>query len=168
MAEMYPRIGLVVCVLIVFAVAGVGSFFTRRGIRDWYPSLRKPSFNPPAWIFGPVWTVLYLSMAVAAWLVWRERSLQTVALPLTLFAVQLALNAAWTGIFFGLRRPGAAFVEICCLWALILLTLISFWRVSPLAGVLLIPYQLWVTFAAFLNLAIWRLNRWQSSSPADA
>jgi tryptophan-rich sensory protein len=151
-------VGLVVAIAVCFGAAALGSVFTARSIPDWYATLAKPSWTPPGAVFGPVWTLLYLSMAVAAWLVWREQELAGKALPLGLFAVQLVLNAAWSVIFFGLQRPGAAFAEIVILWLAILATLVTFWRVSPVAGALLVPYQAWVTFAAALNFAIWRLN----------
>ena len=146
---------LAVASVACFAVAGAGAWLTSRGLVDWYPALRKPPFNPPDYVFGPVWTALYAMMAVAAWLVWRKAG---TGYPLGLFALQLALNLAWTALFFGLRLPGLAFAEILVLWASIAATVVSFWRVSVPAGALLVPYLLWVGFAAVLNLAIWRLN----------
>jgi len=146
---------LAVAFVACFAVAGAGAWLTSRGLVDWYPALRKPPFNPPDYVFGPVWTALYAMMAVAAWLVWRKAG---TGYPLGLFALQLALNLAWTALFFGLRLPGLAFAEILVLWASIAATVVSFWRVSVPAGALLVPYLLWVGFAAVLNLAIWRLN----------
>lgn len=121
----------------------------------WYAALVKPAWNPPAWIFGPAWTLLYTLMAVAAWLVWKRDGWRR---PLMLYGVQLALNAAWTPIFFGAHELGWALVEIAALWTAILLTLLSFWRVSRLAGWLFVPYLAWVTFATALNFALWRLN----------
>ena len=132
--------------------------FTARSVGDWYAGLNKPSWTPPSAVFAPVWSALYVMMGVAAWLVWRRGGLTAVAVPLALFGIQLALNVAWSAIFFGLRRPGWAFVEIVALWALILATVIAFRRISPTAGYLLLPYLAWVTFAAALNLAIWRAN----------
>jgi len=143
---------------ICFAAAAVGVWLTGDAIETWYRPLQKPSFNPPNWVFGPAWTVLYSMMAVAAWLVWNERDRRDVALPLALFGVQLVLNAAWSGIFFGMHNPAAALVEIAVLWLTILATLIAFGRVKRLAGALLAPYLAWVTFATVLNFAIWRLN----------
>lgn len=142
-----------------FAAAGIASLYTTPAIPGWYASLQKPAWNPPNWLFGPVWTLLYLSMAVAVWLVWRERGFAGAALPHTLFVVQLILNALWSIIFFGWRRPDLALVEIFFLWAAIFATMLSFWRVSQAAAWLIWPYLLWVTFAGFLNLSIWRLNR---------
>ena len=141
-----------------FTAAAIGGTATSRAVRDWYPTLVKPAWNPPAWLFGPVWTVLYIAMAVAAWLVWRRVGWAGARLALTLFMVQLTLNAAWSIIFFGLRNPGAAFAEVVVLWAAILGTLVLFWQVSVPAGILFIPYLAWVSFATVLNFAIWRLN----------
>jgi benzodiazapine receptor len=149
---------LVASLVLCFAVAGVGGYWTSLGLGPWYDGLRKPSWTPPNRIFGPVWTVLYASMAVAAWLVWRRRGAQRVALPLGLFGLQLALNLAWSGLFFALRRPGLAFGEVVPLWAAILATLLSFGRVSRWAALLMVPYLAWVAYAAALNFAIWRLN----------
>jgi tryptophan-rich sensory protein len=120
--------------------------------------LSKPAWNPPAWLFGPVWTVLYLMMAIAAWLVWRKMGFSGAAGAMGIFAVQLALNAAWSPLFFGLRNPAAGLVDIAALWIAVGVTLIAFWRVLPLAAVLLLPYWLWVSFATALNFAIWRRN----------
>lgn len=146
-------------IALCFAVAGLGSLFTTPAIAGgWYAALQRPAWSPPNWVFGPVWTLLYLSMAVAAWLVWRERGFSGAAWPLAFFAAQLLLNAAWSPLFFGAKQLGWAFVEIVFMWAAILATLVSFWRVSAWAGGLLVPYQLWVTFAAALNFAIWRMN----------
>ena len=141
--------------MVCFAVAGLGGLATTPNIPNWYAGLAKPSWTPPGWLFGPVWSVLYLSMAVAAWLVWRKGN---AVVPLILFAVQLAFNAAWSWLFFGLHNPGAAFVDIVLLWAAIVATTIVFWRRSLVAGLLFVPYLAWVSFAAVLNFAIWRLN----------
>jgi translocator protein len=151
-------IGLAIFVAICFAAAGVGSLFTTPVIPEWYARLRKPPWTPPNWVFGPVWSALYLAMAVAAWLVWRKKGLAGAAIPMTLFFVQLVLNVGWSFLFFGLQRPGLAFAEIILLWLAILATLIAFWHVALVAGLLLLPYLLWVTFAAALNFAIWRMN----------
>jgi translocator protein len=141
-----------------FAAAWMGSSFTEPQIPGWYESLRKPAWTPPNWLFGPVWSLLYLSMGVAAWLVWRERGLGGAPLAFALFFAQLALNAIWSILFFGRRSPGAAFAEITVLWAAIFATMVAFWRVSRPAGWLFVPYLWWVTFATFLNYAIWRAN----------
>lgn len=140
------------------AVLAVASFGAQFGPGEWYRGLEKPSFNPPNWVFGPVWSLLYLGMAFAAWLVWMKRNEAAVALPLALYAAHLMLNGLWSWLFFGLHRTGLAFVEILVLEALIVIVLVLFWRVRPLAGALLIPYAAWVGFASVLNFAIWRLN----------
>jgi len=145
-------VGLVGWLALCFGAAAVGARF-RPGA--WYAALRKPAWNPPDWIFAPVWSVLYVLMAAAAWSVWRQAG---VAPQLGLFLLQLALNAAWTWLFFGLRRPGLALAEIAVLWLAIAATVVAFWSVRPLAGWLLIPYLAWVTFAGALNAALWRYN----------
>ena len=153
-------IGLACAVAVCFAAAGISSLYTTPAIPVWYASLQKPAWNPPNWLFGPVWTLLYLSMAVAVWLVWRKQGFGSGAgLPLAIFAVQLILNALWLIIFFGWKRPGLALVEIFFLWAAIFATMLSFWRISQIAAWLMWPYLMWVTFAGFLNLAIWKLTR---------
>lgn len=143
--------------LVCFLAAGLGSLFTTLSVGDWYVGLAKPSWNPPGWVFGPVWTALYAMMAIAGWLVWR-RGGPASWLALRWFAVQLALNVGWSAIFFGFQMPGLAVVEILALWLTIAATLVTSWRVSRSAGILLVPYLLWVSFAAVLNFAIWRLN----------
>ncbi len=148
-------ISLVVSLVVCFAAAFVG---TRYLPDEWFRNLKKPSWNPPNWLFAPVWTLLYALMAIAAWRVWEQVGVKSVLI-LTLFVVQLGLNAAWTWIFFGLHRLDRAFVDIVVLWVLIAATLIGFWQVDEWAGLLLLPYLAWVTFASFLNLTIWRINR---------
>jgi tryptophan-rich sensory protein len=143
--------------LACFLAAGLGSLFTMVSLGSWYSGLAKPPWTPPSWVFGPVWTVLYAMMAVAGWLVWR-RGVPASWLALRWFAVQLTLNVAWSAFFFGLQMPGLAVAEILALWVAIAATLRASWRVSRPAGVLLIPYLLWVSFAVALNVAIWRLN----------
>jgi tryptophan-rich sensory protein len=155
----HPFWMLLAFIAVCFAVSGAGAMVTRGPVSQWYPALLKPAWNPPAWVFGPVWTLLYLMMAVAAWLVWRKRGFTDGAAALWLFAIQLALNAAWSPLFFGLRNPLAGLLDIIPLWAAILATMVAFWRISPLAGALLAPYWLWVGFATALNFTIWRLNR---------
>ncbi len=150
---------LLLCLVVPLAVGGLAGWATASSVASWYPTLVKPSFNPPAWVFGPVWTLLYLTMGVAAFLVWR-RGLDAagVRTALTLFVAQLVLNGVWSLLFFGLRAPGLAFAEILVLWLAIGATTRLFWRVVPAAGLLLVPYWLWVSFAAVLNGALWRLN----------
>ncbi len=158
MSHPHPAIAFLFWLAVVFAAAVAGSAFTREGLAQWYTNLRKPSFNPPNWVFAPVWTILYILMAVAIWLVRQRGDSQLVLIATILFVVQLALNVLWTMIFFRLRSPRAAFAEIIILWSVILATLVAFWQIKPVAGALMLPYQLWVTFAAALNLAIARLN----------
>jgi tryptophan-rich sensory protein len=159
---MTRRINIPVLIGFVFGcqLAGIiGSFFTVRSVQTWYVTLQKPSFNPPNWIFGPVWIALYLFMAIAAYLVWtkgwQNRSIKAA---LAVFLVQLVLNSFWSILFFGLRLPFWAFVEIVFLWLAILLTCVVFFRISRAAALLLIPYFIWVSFASVLNYFLWRLN----------
>jgi translocator protein len=142
---------LVVFLALAFAAAGVGSQF---GPSPWFEALHKPSWNPPDWVFAPVWTSLYAMMAVAAWLVWRTGA----RAPLAWWLVQLVLNAAWSWLFFGLRRPDLAFADIVVLWVAIAATIVAFAPASRTAALLLAPYLAWVTFATALNGTIWRLN----------
>ena len=151
-------IGLVAAIVICFAAAGLGGLVTTPQIPNWYADLAKPTWTPPDWIFGPVWSLLYLMMAVAAWLVWREAGFAGAKWPLALFAIQLALNSLWSVLFFGFQNPGAAAIEIVILWTAILATLVAFWNRSMLAGGLLLPYLTWVSYAAVLNVAIWQMN----------
>lgn len=148
-------IALVVWIAIPLAA---GMFGSRFAPGEWYESLEKPPWNPPGWVFGPVWTALYITMGVAAWIVWRDAAGARRYLPLGLFVFQVILNGLWSWIFFGLERPGAAFGEILVLLISIFLTLVAFWRVRPAAGVLLVPYLLWVAFASILNYQLWRMN----------
>lgn len=153
-------IWLVLLAFIVLCLGAgfAGSLATLQGVRNWYPTLRKPTGTPPNWVFGPVWTVLYIVMAVAAWIVWRDVGWQIARPALILFFGQLALSIAWSGIFFASRQPGLAFAEIIILWLAIAATAMFFWYFVPLAGALMLPYLAWVTFASYLNLGIWRLN----------
>jgi len=138
------------------AASGTAFFVSTGG---WYASLRKPAWNPPSWLFGPVWTLLYVMMAVAAWLVWREGGWKNQARPLALFLFQWLLNVLWTPLFFGMHRAGLAYIEIVALWCVLTATLGLFWRVKKTAGLLLVPYLVWVTFAAALNFTLWHMNR---------
>ena len=125
---------------------------------SFYAQLARPAWAPPAGVFGPVWTLLYLLMGIAAWLVWRERGARAVRGALALFVVQLAVNALWSWLFFAWRQGGLAFVEVVVLLALVAATLAAFWRVRPLAGALLVPYLLWVSFATALTWSVWQAN----------
>lgn len=139
-----------------FAAAWLGSQLTRPALASWYASLAKPAWTPPNWVFAPAWTTLFALMAIAGYLAWRRAGL--LSLPLALFALQLVLNVAWSGLFFRLKSPGAAMLEIVFLWLAILATTLSFWRVNRLAAWLFVPYLVWVAYAASLNFAIWRMN----------
>jgi tryptophan-rich sensory protein len=149
-------IGAVVWLAITFGAAALGARYLPD---EWYKQIRKPSWNPPNKIFAPVWTVLYLLMAIAAWLVWKRYGVADAIVPLALFIVQLLLNAAWTWLFFGKHQLGTALIDIIVLWLVILTVIILFWGLEPLAGLLLVPYLAWVSFATFLNYTILRLNR---------
>jgi tryptophan-rich sensory protein len=171
----WPSLG--VALLIPFIAAAIGGLATERSVDGWYRTLRKPAWNPPAWLFGPVWSVLYLLMGIASWLVWRQSadvtnhgdasmaaavSQNRVAgsgQALTWYGVQLVANALWPLLFFGARRIRFALGELIVLWALIASTALQFYRIRPLAGMLLVPYFAWTSFAAILNATLWRLNR---------
>ena len=151
---------LVVSIIACLAAGAVGSIFTREAIPTWYATLEKPAFNPPNWLFAPVWTLLYIMMGVAAFLVWRKGlENRQVRIALIVFLVQLVLNALWSVVFFGLEFPLYGVVVIAALWVAILFTVLKFYRISLAASVLMWPYLLWVTFAAVLNSSIWLLNR---------
>lgn len=150
---------LAASILVCLGAGWIGAIFTTRSIPTWYAGLAKPSFNPPNGLFGPVWTLLYLLMGIALFLVWRKAPHSSGAgLALVLFLVQLLLNVLWSILFFGFRSPALGLGDILLLWAAILATMLLFFRVSPAAGALLVPYLLWVSFASVLNFAIWRLN----------
>ena len=138
---------------VTFAVAAIGAQFMPG---PWYTALAKPAWTPPGWLFGPVWTVLYVMIAISAWLVWQRQP--RVSPALALWVAQLALNGIWSWLFFGLERPGLAAIDIVVLLAAIIATALAFARESRPAALLLVPYALWVSFATALNLAIWRLN----------
>lgn len=143
-------------VLVTVAVGASASTFTEPNIEGWYAGLSHPSFAPPNWVFAPVWTALYVLMAVAAWRTWRVAG--TKSPEMLSYALQLIFNFAWSAIFFAAHRIGLAFIEICVLVALILATAILFWRRDRLAGLLFLPYLAWTSFAAFLTYAFWTLN----------
>ena len=148
-------LGLVGWLAISLAAGGIGSRYLPGA---WYASLAKPSWTPPNAVFAPVWTVLYILMGVAAWLVWRRAGFQAAGAALILFVVQLVLNALWSYFFFGLHRPDIALVDIVVLWSAILVVVVLFWREDPRAGAIMLPYLVWVGFASCLNFALWRLN----------
>lgn len=146
--------------IILPQLAGIiGSFFTMKNIPGWYAGLNKPSFNPPNWLFGPVWTTLYLMMGVSFFIIWAYYTRSSFyKLAITVFLIQLFLNLLWSFLFFGLKNPLAGLVEIFFLWTAILLTIILFFKISKTASILLIPYLLWVTFASVLNYFLYKLN----------
>jgi tryptophan-rich sensory protein len=146
------------CLLLPFVAAAVGALVGPGGAGGWYASIAKPAWTPPSWVFGPAWTTLYLLMGVALWLVWTRSEGDVRRRAVAAFGVQLALNAAWSPVFFGLHEPGWAFLVIVLLWGAIVATVFLFLRTVRAAGLLLLPYLGWVTFAAALNFAIWRLN----------
>ncbi len=150
-------VGLMAWLAICFAASAVGALASVQA-RSFYGQLTQPDWAPPPEIFGPVWTVLYTLMAVAAWLVWRSQGFRDNRAALALFLLQLAVNALWSWLFFAWRLGALALADVLVLWILIAATAIAFWRVSPLAGALLIPYLLWVGFASALNYALWQLN----------
>ena len=155
------QIAKLICSVSVCLLTGfVGSFSTMDSVSTWYADLSKPSFNPPGWAFGVVWPILYVMMAVAAFLIWKRgiRHRQ-IKVALGLFVFQLVLNGLWTPLFFGLHMMGLALAEIILLWVAIVVTMVAFWRISKPATYLLIPYILWVSFAIVLNASLWHLNK---------
>jgi tryptophan-rich sensory protein len=147
---------LFIFIALCLGAAGLGAIATTPEIDGWYRTLAKPTWNPPDWVFGPVWTTLYVMMAVAAWLAWRVTGWRSAGLGL--FAFQLVLNIAWSWVFFGMHQVGWACIEIVFLWLAIAATTIAFFQRARLAGWLMLPYLVWVTFASVLNFAIWRMN----------
>ena len=146
---------LLISLVIPFLASAIGGLFTASSVSTWYLTLIKPSFNPPSWVFGPVWTILYLLMGISLYLVWIKKFDKNA---FTFFGIQLVLNALWSILFFGLKSPLFAFIEIVLLWIAILITVIYFYRINKISAYLLIPYILWVSFAAILNFAIFILN----------
>lgn len=161
-SHMFEKVGVfrLLASVIICQFAGViGSIFTASSLESWYVFLEKPPFSPPSWVFFPVWTILYTLMGISLYLVWEQGLQQReVKTGVFLFGLQLGLNTLWSLLFFGLRSPYYAFLEILMLWVAILLTMVRFWKVSRAASILLIPYALWVSFAALLNYQIWVLN----------
>jgi translocator protein len=147
--------------IVIAQLAGlIGSVFTFPSVKGWYLTINRPSWNPPGFVFGPVWTLLYTLMGIASYLVWQKRELgQSVRVALMVYGVHLVLNALWSIIFFGLKNPGLAFMEIIGLLFFIVLTMVLFYKIRPVTVWLLLPYLLWTSFATFLNFTIWSLNR---------
>jgi tryptophan-rich sensory protein len=157
MTKQRQALGLAGWLVVCFAASGIGAIASVQA-RDFYGQLAQPAWAPPSSVFGPVWTVLYALMAISAWLVWRRGGIRANRAALSLFLLQLALNALWSWLFFAWHLGGWAFAEIVVLWFLILATLVAFWRVRALAGALLGPYLAWVGFASALNHCVWQLN----------
>ena len=150
---------LLVSIIVCLAAGFIGSIFTNANIPTWYAALKKPSFAPPNWVFAPVWTILFVLMGIAAYLVWRQGfHTPTVKTALIIFIVQLIFNMLWSLVFFTLKSPLFGFVVIIILWLLILFTIVYFSNISKIAGILLVPYIVWVSFASILNFMLWRLN----------
>ncbi len=149
---------LILFLVLAFAAAGIGSLATSSSVDTWYDSLQKPAWNPPKAVFGPVWTVLYILMAISTWRVWRVGDPLSARVTVMLYALQLALNALWSILFFGRQSPGAALVDILALWLLLTVIFIRFWTRDRIAAAMWAPYLLWVSFATALNSAIWKLN----------
>ena len=147
---------LLISILIPFIASVIGGFFTATSVSSWYVDLVKPSFNPPSWVFGPVWTILYLMMGISLYFIWVSKKRNKVIF--WFFGTQLFLNVLWSILFFGLKNPLLAFVEIIFLWVFILMTTICAYRINKVSSYLFIPYLLWVTFAAILNFSIYVLN----------
>ena len=153
-------IALIISIAICLGAGALGTIYTIPSIPGWYASLTKPPFTPPNYLFGPAWTLLYVLMGIAAYLIWsRGSENKAVRAALGIFAAQLILNAVWTPLFFGFHWLLAAFIEIIILWLFILWTIVKFYRISSVAGLLLVPYILWVSFASVLNFSVWWLNR---------
>ncbi len=151
-------IPIFISILIAQAAGIVGSVFTASSVRTWYVALAKPTWNPPSWVFGPVWTTLFTLMGIAAGMVWARRGEPGASAALWAYGIQLGLNVLWSILFFNVQSPGAAFVEIILLLVTIIITTVLFWRINSVAGALLLPYIAWVSFAAYLNYTIWQLN----------
>ena len=151
-------IGLIVILIVCQATGGLGAIATTPQIDTWYAQLNKPSWNPPPWVFGPVWTTLFVLMGIAAWLVWKQGGFKAARLPLSLFGMQLLLNLAWSWIFFHFHAMGIAFFELLALWVAIAACIATFWNKSKVGAMLLLPYLAWVSFAGLLNFTLWQLN----------
>lgn len=149
---------LLSAILLTELIGSFGTIFTIPNIPTWYATLTKPALNPPSWVFGPVWTILFLLMGVSLFLVWQARPGTTKRYALVIFFIQLALNVLWSAIFFGWHLLGWAIFEILLLWFAIVATIIACYRVNKVAGYLLVPYLVWVSFAVFLTYSVWRLN----------
>ena len=152
-------VGLFAFIFFCLVVSGIGGAITASSVETWYQALEKPTFNPPDWVFAPVWTLLYIIMGTAAWRVWRFRSFEATSKALGLFALQLGFNLTWSFLFFGLQRIDLALVDIIILLVVIIVNAIMFWRIDRLAGLMFLPYIAWVTYATILNSSLWLLNK---------
>ena len=155
---MRELLGLAAFIALCLGISALGGWVTAGSVGTWYAAFAKPAFNPPAWVFAPVWTALYLMIAVAGWRVWRRRGFAGARAAMSVYALQLALNLGWSILFFGGRMIGAALAEIALLLAAIVVNAALFWRIERAAALLLLPYAAWVAFAMVLNAALWRLN----------
>ena len=151
-------IPLIISIAIAQAAGIIGSVFTVSSVNTWFDTLAKPTWNPPSWVFGPVWITLYTLMGIAAYLIWQHKDVAGAKTALVVYGVHLIFNALWSILFFGLKNPGLAFLDIIILLVLIVVTAVLFGRISPVAGALLLPYLAWVLFATYLNYSIWQLN----------
>jgi len=151
-------LSLIIFIIIAQSAGIIGSFFTAPQIETWYVFLEKPFFAPPNWLFAPAWVTLYTLMGIASFLVWQKRQFPRARSALYFYLSQLLFNALWSIVFFGMQSPFLGFLVIVILWLLIFITMVKFWKTEKIAGLLFIPYILWVSFAAALNLAIWQLN----------
>jgi benzodiazapine receptor len=152
-------LGLIAFLALSLAVSVIGGVITAASVSTWYPTLQKPPFNPPNWIFAPVWTTLYILMAIAGWRVWRQTAQRISDRPMILYGLQLGLNLLWSILFFGLQAVGWALVDVVALLLVIVATTLLFWRIDRFAGLLFLPYLAWTSFASVLNASIWWLNR---------
>ena len=158
---MNKYVKILLCVVTCIAIGFLSGQVTQTSVETWFPTLEKPSFNPPSWVFAPVWSLLYVMMGIAAGLVWNriDHENENVRKALWFFVIQLVLNALWSIIFFGLKNPLLALIEIVLLWLMIYETYVKFGKIDKIAGYLFVPYWLWVTFATALNASIWWLNK---------
>ena len=147
-----------ISLIIPLAIGFTGSFFTSGSVGTWYTTLNKPSFNPPNWIFAPVWTILFIMIGISFYIAWSKGFLTRKWIPISIYALNLLLNLLWSLLFFGLKTPLISFIEIIALWIVIVVNIIIFYKISKVSGILMIPYLLWVSFASVLNYSIYQLN----------
>lgn len=156
---MKPFVKCIISIAIPLAIGGVSGFFTTEGVATWFTTVNKPSFNPPNWLFAPVWTALYIMMGIGFFLIWKSNAAATLKnKAIRIYFIQLSFNFLWSFLFFYMHQPGWALLDILLLWVSIILTMFAFRKVSVAAPWLLLPYICWVSFATLLNYSIWRLN----------